>query len=236
MTFRYENLIELEEFFPDIEPELPRCPTPVIEMRIRDAIIEACERAHIWRWDHPEIPVIEGVQEYDLLTPAADLLVHSILSFTLDGRSMDGHSYNEVNHHESVNVRSQRGYSVTDRGRIRLTSKPIRSSSPLTIRPILGAVAIPNPSRPHTGIRALLSIKPSRTTLEVSEVLARDYYQLIVTGSLAKALKMRERPWTDMRLAQVKEREFEVLLGKAKQGIDIGFRTDSQRFRARKFA
>ena len=41
------NLVELEAFFPDIEPELPRCPVPVIENRIRDAIIDACERANI---------------------------------------------------------------------------------------------------------------------------------------------------------------------------------------------
>lgn len=223
MIFRHENMVELEIFFPDIEPELPRCPTPVIENRIRDTIIDACERSNIWRWEMPEILLIKGVQEYDLPTPAADLLIHSILSLTLGRRAYDD-------------------YMVTDRGRIRLGEEPIADSSPQTIpiTTIVGGTPQTinkiNPNRDAKGITATVSIKPSRTTLEVSEVLYRDYYDLIIKGSLAKGLMMLNRPWTNVKMGKEYEKKYEYALAKAKQGLDRRLRTGSQRVKLRKFA
>jgi len=220
-----DNLVELETFFPDIEPELPRCPTPVIENRIRDAIIDACERANIWRWDHPEIQIIEGQQDYDLLTPTVDTLVHSILSLTVNGKPM-GSACDVYSHENHRGSRS--GFEVCDRGRIHLSAVPTVSSSPYD--------PTGTTTRHNVGIKAVVSIKPSRTTLEVSEVLVRDYYQLIRYGSLAKALMMSQRPWTNVNLAKEMEKQYEFLLARAKQAIDRGFRTGSQRIIPRRFA
>lgn len=366
MTFRYDNVVELEEFFPDIEPELPRCPAPVMELRIRDAIIEICERANVWRWEHPEIPVRVGVQEYDFVAPAADLLVHSVLNLSLNGMSLEHPFRDDVHTHGEM--RYGAGYTVLDRGRIRLNTKPTLASSPKYITlsgaaeasggtvqavyalnefdpdngfsgfralstndplgfrtdreydvifstsidddpaysfaeakmdrqfnttdadvigtgvasplPIVDTdgspvnngdprlvsnepvrivceqtqghddpiydfdrfrivvaseAVIENPNRERTGISAVLSIKPSRKTLEVSEVLVRDYYQLVVTGTLAKAFMMLERPWTNVEMGKEKEKQFEYQLARAKQALDRGFRTAGQRIRPRKF-
>jgi len=211
-----DNLVELEAFFPDIEPELSRCPTPVIENRIRDAIIESCERAHIWRWEHPPIPLIANQQNYTLTPPTADTLIHSILGLWINGRSVSDGSCEQT--HESI-VSPRSGYSISDRGQVRLATIPNRDT-------------LPN----EDGLQPLVSIKPSRTTLEVSEVLVRDYYQLIVTGTLSKALMMINRPWTNMELALVKSREYEIQLGRVRQAIDRNFRTGTQRFNPRKFS
>lgn len=215
-----DNLVELEEFFADIEPELPRCPTPVIENRIRDAIIESCERANIWRWHHPEILLVEGLRHYQLLTPTSDMLIHSVLSVTKNGRPID--CANSVDTHEGTPSRN--GFVIGERGLLELTSTPTVSSTPLS-----------ESVRPEKGIELVVSIKPSRKTLEVSEVLYRDYYQLIVTGTLARAFMMTQRPWTNIEMGQQKGREYELLIGKARQAVDRGFTTGSQRFKPRKF-
>lgn len=198
------NLVELEAFFPDIEPELPRCPTPVIENRIRDAIIDSCERANIWRWVHPEMELIAGVSHYTLATPTDDTLIHSMLDIMREGRSM----------RHSLDIDTQSGYAVCERGEFHLASAPTKT---LCVQPVV-------------------SIKPSRTTLMVAEVLVRDYYHLICTGSLYKALMMTGRPWSNPELAKEMQKQYELALAKAKQGIDRGFTTGSQRFKPRKFA
>lgn len=234
-----DSLVELEAFFPTIEPELPRCPTPVIEDRIRDAIIESCERANIWRWGHPEIPLIAGVQSYTLLTPTVDTLIHSILGVKVGGRNISG--CNDAYTHE-VYAGPDADFEVGNRGCIRLSAMPTKSSSP--IRSQIPPPAMPveqynawlaAENRPDTGIELLVSIKPSRTTLEVSAVLVRDYYNLICTGALAKALMMLNRPWSNPEMGKEKEKKYEFALAKAKQAIDRGFRTSSQRIKPRKF-
>ena len=407
------NLVELEAFFPDIEPELPRCPVPVIENRIRDTIIDACERANIWRWDHPEIFIRAGVQSYDLAAPTSDTLIHSVLQLNKNGRPID--DFNTVFRHEGF--RSQhRGYSVGERGNIFLTTNPKKSTPPLpvfvdpdsidrTLPDVLDQPVDPGPisagggdpsdlglfrsalvsgfgetvfalttefpfvfngatfdleitqevldslsartpdivtfaeipynenqipvenipttnlqqgfdtlqsddpvfvlgdilriqfntgsnwqllgvniltpgvtqedidayttalaayndsvaanliaaqqiasidatnaaypslleNREH-GLEPVLSIKPSRTTLCVDEVLWRDYYDLIVMGTLFRGLMMRGRPWSDPAQGKDFQYKYELALAKARQGIDRGFKTGSQRFRPRKFA
>ena len=413
------NLVELEAFFPDIEPELPRCPVPVIENRIRDTIIDACERANIWRWDHPEIFIKTGVQNYDLAAPTADTLIHSIIELNKNGRPID--DFNIVFRHEGF--RSQhRGYGVSERGNIFLTTNPKKSTPPLpvfvdpdtidrtlpdvldlpvdpggiggganiaefglyeaaqqgnyvnvimddadprlegssriydyttevpvgtffdlvwpettgsgnvqmsglwrsleggftavstilTLRDTDGSTAIQYDDprliagsvirmiargssryeiaddydaysigvtqadidaytvalaayedsveaqqkvidalaaidaandayaslleKRERGLEPVLSIKPSRTTLCVDEVLWRDYYDLIVMGTLFRALMMRGRPWSEPSQGKDYQYKYELALAKARQGIDRGFKTGSQRFRPRKFA
>ena len=429
------NLVELEAFFPDIEPELPRCPVPVIENRIRDAIIDACERANIWRWQHPEILIVAGQREYDLVTPTADTLIHSVLHVRKNGRPLYDDDY--VDQHETPGTfrgyghayGHGQGFQVFDRGMLHLKSEPLQSTPPppvlidintvdTTLPDLLGIPANPgqlnnvatqgvydgvlinnpfigyflrleadqaeldainvaegNPLPdnnysftvgdiidviyPNTdaagtgqvqfmqfatvtgasagvqvglvvdsdgvtpltyddprvdtglsmrlvmtnrnvnainwrvldsnvyvdgatqaeidaylaelalynasvaarqaridelaainrsiadyprlianrekGLEPYLSIKPSRTTLHVSEVLWRDYYQLIVEGSLAKALMMLNRPWSNPEMGKEMEKKFEYSLAKAKQAVDRGFKTGSQRFRPRRF-
>ena len=120
------DLVELEDFFPDIEPELQRCPVPVIENRIRDCIIDACERANLWRWQHPEILLIEGETRYELATPTSDTLVHSLLDFRLDRRADDRNRY-ESTHEEAGFVR---GHYVSERGNLHLGIVPTLSTPP----------------------------------------------------------------------------------------------------------
>lgn len=207
-----DTLVELEEFFTDIEPELPRCPTPVIENRIRDSIIESCERANIWRWQHPGILMIDGVRDYELMTPTSDTLIHTILGVCVDGNSVTN-DYSGYTYHTSVSG----DVSVPDRGSIQLRHAPRVRGGPSYLQP-------------------LVSIKPSRKTLEVSGVLLNDYYQLIVTGTLAKALMMDKRPWSNPDMARDKERKYEYLIAKARQAVDRGFKTGTQKFAPRKFA
>ena len=402
------NLIELEAFFENIEPELARCPVPVIEQRIRDTIIDACERANIWRWVHPEIALIKDVQSYDLATPTADTLIHSVLQVTKNG--IPYRANDEINRHETFgnNYTNShyhgRGYSVEERGTFRLAYKPRKSTPPIpepvdpTPPDVLDKPVDPGPisagggggpsdlglfrsalvsgfgetvfaltsdnpvivdgatfdleitqevfdslagrapdivtfartpynenqipvenipttnlqqgfdivqsddpvfalgnilriqlytssnwqllgvnvlapgvtqadidayttalaayndsvaanliakqqiaaypallAKRERGLELLLSIKPSRTTLYVDEVLWRDYYDLIVMGAVFRGLMMRDQPWSDPVMGKEYQMKYELALAKARQGVERGFVTGSQRIKPRRF-
>ena len=225
------KLVELETFFPEIVPEAPRCPTPVIENRIRETIIDACERSNIWRWYHPEILTIKGQVEYDLLTPTPDTLIHSVID-VLPRTGALVHSH--TTHEDSYHGHNARGFYVPERGHLVLSNTPTQDASPLTI--VVDGVEVDNPHRPNKGITPFVSIKPSRTTLFVTDVLVRDYYNLIVTGTLSKTFMMNNRPWSDAAMAKELEMKYELALAKARQAIDRGFTTSSQQLKSRKFS
>ena len=131
------TLIPIDDFLPDIEPELMRCPIPVIERRLRDSIIESCERANLWRWEHPEIPVTRDQRVYDLTGPTDETLIHSILSVKHEERPL----YNILDRDTECNPYTEfyqyggGGYVIRDRGQIELTSDPRRDSVLLNLGP-----------------------------------------------------------------------------------------------------
>lgn len=218
-------MITLDEFLPDIETELPMCPIPVVEMRLRECIIDACERANIWRWTHPEILVSKGVDTYELIGPTAESRVHSIVALCFQG----------------ADIHSRQAYEVLERGRIQLAAKPARSSSPVRTAiaptdPVELAAWVLAAERPIRGLEPVVTIKPTRKAEEVSEVLYNDYYQLIRIGTLYRAWEMVGRDWSNEEKAIQFKRRYEQQLTRAKQQVNRGFVTGSQRITPRRFA
>lgn len=204
------DLVDIDRFMPDLETELPTCPIPVIERRLRDALIEACERANLWRWDHPELYVTADNTDYEFFAPTDDSRVHSILELTYRGRDL---------------LAYPKEFEVLDRSMIRLHNIPKVDSSPAA-----------DADRPIKGILAVLSIKPTRDAATVTRVLYDDFYDLVIIGTLARAWGMVGREWSNPNMSVVYDRHFETEIGKARQAVDRNFVTTSQRFYARRFA
>ena len=133
-----QQLVDIEVFMGDLMPEAPACPVPVIERRLRDAVIEACERAPIWRWQSPEIPVLLGETCYDIPTPTTQARVHTILHLLRNGTSipcvqLDETDVDAYTYYRSTTCYNPRGYFVPNRGEIQLLEEPVAGniSSPL---------------------------------------------------------------------------------------------------------
>lgn len=214
------KMIDIDEFLPDLLPELSNCPTPVVERRLREALIECCERAPLWRWNHPEIPVVADEVNYEFGTPIEESLVHSVLSLRVNGRPLTSSSDAELRQ-----VIGQKfGYNVPDRGSIELLSVPRISSERLTQSP-----------RTRYGIEACLSIKPTRKATKVAQVIFDDYHSLIIAMTLSKAMNMVDRQWSNPKQSDMLYRRSEYLLGRARQQYDRGFTTKSQKLKPRSF-
>lgn len=122
------DTVSFDVFMPDLEPELTRCPIPVIERRLREAAIEACEDANIW--PHTEIITLEiGVKEYDM---AFD-------------DNVDIHSVVGVTSASSRSLVLGSDFTVSERGTITLTRSPTKVSELsvcLTLKPSRSALVV----------------------------------------------------------------------------------------------
>lgn len=101
------TLINIAEFIPDLEPELPNCPLPIIERRLIEAIIDACERANLWRVE-TSAALVANRLEYTFGDLPEHTRPHSLLSL-------------KRGEHPLVH---RRDYELWDRGCITLAHEP----------------------------------------------------------------------------------------------------------------
>lgn len=74
------EFVNVDVFIPEIRIAAPRCPYPSQRRLILESIIELCQEASCWRYQHPPIDIVAGVKRYELDPPLIDTHVHSILS------------------------------------------------------------------------------------------------------------------------------------------------------------
>ena len=219
------KMINMEEFVPDIMSEISDCPVPVIEARLREVAIDACERVNLVRWQAAELPTKTDKICYEIATPSTQLKVHSVIRLYLNGNPLaniplvetQDNVYNQLDNQGS-------GYFIPNRGEIQLSGTPGEASSPFTDSP-----------RVIRGLDVFVSLKPSRTCDEIPKVLYDDYYHLMVSGTLARLFEMNDALWTSESKAERRHREFEYELARAKQQIDRGFSTKPMKLRPRRF-
>ena len=218
-------MIDMEVIVPDIMAEVSDCPVPVIERRLREAAIEACERVNLVRWQATEIPTKTDRSFYDVPTPSTQLRVHSIIRCYLNETPLrniplietDDNVYNQINNAAS-------GYFVPSRGQIQLTGTPSEASSPVTDDP-----------RTVRGLDLFVTLKPSRECDSLPRILYDDYYNLLVSGTLARLFEMNDALWTNETKSERRHQEFEHEIARAKQQIDRGFTTKPLKLRPRRF-
>lgn len=221
------ELVDIEIFVNDILPELPNCPVPAIERRLRDAVIEACERAPLWRYQLPEIPVKIGQTCFDLPKPPGETRIHDVIRLFMDRHAVENIPLEDTNDNAYLPIPNRgTGFHVLNRGQVGLNCEPQRDSDP-----------IDNPPDPRSivGLEVYVSLKPERKANQIAKIFYDDYYQLVIDGTLGYALDMRDTEWYDGEKAMMRRQAFEYELAKAKQSLDQGFSDRPLRIRPRRF-
>lgn len=221
------ELVSLEAFLPDILTELPDCPVPAAERRIRDAVIEACERSYIWRHQLPEIPVQIGQLCFDLPATPGETRVHDIIRLFINRQPLSNIPLADTRDNVYLPIPDRgAGYHILTRGKIGLNQAPTRASDPLTTA---------DADRVVIGIEAYASLKPTRDCNSIAQFIYDDYYQMVIDGALAYAFDMRDTPWYDPNQSGKRKVAFEFEIVKAKQALDRGFSDRPIAVRPRRF-
>ena len=79
------------EFYDLAMPDLPGCPSIMLDNALRQSAITFCEQSLAWKYDHPSISVVPGVAEY-IFSPPAEAAVHVIVYAALDGTEIEPHA------------------------------------------------------------------------------------------------------------------------------------------------
>lgn len=188
--------VTFDQFLPEVQPEAPGVPYPVVINAVRNACFDFCRHSLIWNEIQDEDAYLAGVAEYQVFPPTGAQVVQ-ILNITLD----NGRVVPPVSIDETVGVRP---LWLTQTGVVEWFVQ----TSPDTFR----FVAVPDTDGKFT---ARVAYAPTRTATKVDASLFNLYLESIKYGALAKLKAMQGTPWSDPAGAQAYELKFGQAVAKA---------------------
>lgn len=80
--------VRWNSFFPYVSPDVLECPDITVEIAIRDAATEFCQRTHVWKELSDLVTTQVGESLYDL-EPPSGAVVEKILGLQADGEPLE---------------------------------------------------------------------------------------------------------------------------------------------------
>lgn len=187
--------VEFSEFLPEVLPFVPGCATPVAENAIRQACIEFCEKTDYWTQDLAAMASENTVADYVLYPPGDYARIHNILSVFYDDVELEAKTPKELNK-IITNWKTETGtpsyYHIEREKRVTLILVPVPDET----------VA--------DQIEVSVSIKPAVGGDRVSDEIYYDHRKSISYGALGFLLRIPNKAWTSVGLANEYEKMFEV--------------------------
>lgn len=189
------------EFFDMVSPDVPGCPLPMQEIALRQAAIVFCERSLAWEYEHPDIPVIVGVDEYTFIPPGG-AVVHAIMY----ARFNDQDIYCDVRPDD---------ISIWDWRHQTGTPQYVFSNAN-------SVMLVPTPNVAGT-LKMTVVLKPSPNASGVDDDIYNEYRTAIVHGALETLMFSPKKPYSNPGMAQVHGQQFNIEAGSAGIRKDRGF-------------
>lgn len=210
-------MIEWERYLPEVMPSVSGCPQPIAITAIRNAAIELCMSAPVWREDIDPIYPVSGLAEYDIDTPDGSQAVVGELG------QYQGSDFYPVPESEVAAISN----ITSDAG----TPTHYNLSNPETVK----LFPTPNDDAPTTGITLKLRLAPTRDAYEAPDWLYNQYADIIAYGAKKRLQEMNGRPWFDRVASMDNDRLFQGAIAGIRGKISRGHTNASQRVRQREF-
>jgi len=188
----------LDSFVPEVLAYARNCPDMTITSHVRSAIIELCEQAEVYQLLLDEFGTVAGQYEYDIDAPSGTVL-HRMISVLYKGYQLEPINQ-ELADQRFPDWRSDTG---TPQAFVK------QSNSLMWIFPVPGTAEV-------SALRVRAILKPSRTTTSMDTEVANNYWDTIVSGTLARVLRMPSRDWTDLKTASIYYAMFQEQVNAAK--------------------
>ena len=174
-------------------PDLPGCPVAALDIAIRQAAIEFCEKSLAYKTSHNPISVISGTAEY-AFQPPDQTVVHVITYAKFDDTELQCRV-----------------------GEYGISNQDWRSEEG-TPKYIFGGMTaltlIPAPNVDGT-LTMIVALKPSPTADGIDDNIFNEYREAIVHGALARLMLSPKKPYSDPGLATYHNLQFTILTGQA---------------------
>lgn len=198
----------LSEFIPHIAPDVPGCPEPMIEDRVRLACIQFCEGSEYLR-ERFTVATIPGADSV-ALAPATGAVV-KVDAVAIDGEDLD---------------KSRRSDFPTDTNSGQPAKYYLEEGGTLRLHPV--------PDVAYT-LTIEAAVAPDEDAATVPDILYKKHRHAIAAGAKAMLMAMKKQPWTDYEAAAVNAQAFAGAISKArsskaKGGVGAPLRTRAHYF------
>lgn len=206
-------------FYPDVLPELPGAPLPLVDHWLRNAAIEFCERSKAL---------------VQTLAP-----VNSVASQMAYGLPMPTSGSPAVALYELVQIVSVRfnGEKLTPKAPLFLETKyddwesEVGDPEHYTQADTENVLLVPAPADAAVGaIEVRAALKPTHDATGVSDWLYSQYRQALCAGAKAKLMAMENQPWARPDLVSLNQGMFEEAISKATTAASDGHVRSRPRF------
>lgn len=199
-----------EDFLSRVLIEVPGCAEISALLAIKDTCIEFCEKSLILVRDHDPITVYQNEVDYDLEAPAGTVVV-KVMRAWIENTPLDP-AFPDVVKDASVYNRLYSSFQAAPSMPQRYLQKSERTIS-----------VWPLPDKTYSnGLTLRVAVKPTRDSTSVDDVIYEDYADVIAAGALSKLMRSSGKPYTDLRLAEDRRREFLSGLNVARQRSSHG--------------
>jgi len=183
-------MIEWERYLPEVMPSVAGCPEAIAITAIRNAAIDFCRRAPVWRENIEDIYPKSGFPEYDIDTPSQSQANIGELG-SYEGKDFHPTTAAEVSAIKDIlhSTGTPTHYDLLDPETIRLSP-------------------IPDDGAPTTAITIKMRLIPTRESHEAPDFLFNQYADIIAYGAKSRLHEMTGRPWYDRTSATDNKRLF----------------------------
>lgn len=178
-----------DDFLPYVEPSLNACPTPVVLHHVRQAAIEFCERAQVWR-EHLDTLLGDGLSVRFALPIDDQTQISKLLEVSVRAPGQQADRCDIV---KPLDGQDALRRPNTDR----LAWTDNRHDLYLNPMPVLNAE-----------IDVYVALKPSLASFSFPDEVFHHHVDHIAAGALARLFKMPKTDWYDPAIGVDKQREF----------------------------
>jgi hypothetical protein len=181
------------DFYDYLLPDVPGCPFVAANHALRNSAILFCEQSLAWVYEHPDIAVVNDVDEYPYVPPAG-ALVHAVTYAEFNDKEIDA----------SVKQEDMRIWNWRNQ-----TGSPqyvLSGPTALTL--------VPKPDVEGT-LKLIVALKPDNDATGIDDGIFQEYHGAIVHGALARLMLSPRKPYTNAELAAYHMKEFAAKTGSA---------------------
>lgn len=177
-----------------ITPEVPTCPEATIKQYLPIVASDFFARTHLWRVSMEGQNTVANQAVYDISSDSVDTVIESVLWLKVDNKNVV-HSDSRLINPEFLSKTGQpTKFWVVDDTMIRLFYIPDQ------VLPITGEVVV----------------KPTRTAKGIPDWVSQTWIDHIISGTLYRLCKMKEKDWSDPEFAAVHKNLYEQAVTNAR--------------------
>jgi hypothetical protein len=185
---------------PGILIDLPACPDMLAERELKNAAIDFCKRAGVWRTQLAAIAVAVNDNSFALASPVATTRVVRALDVLYvigtDKKRLDPITVPELNE-------SYPNWKITQGSISKFTQE------------VPDALLTDRMADTAGTLEILASIAPTQASTGFDDWVAEEFYEAIQHGALKRAMEIPGKEWSNPQLALYHESKFEDAINRA---------------------